>query len=76
MCHFSTALHIDPNEQKDPCELLQMILGEHIVHWQVMFLMAFEEHVGCCMFPMVYHEGIYILLPLYAYMSFNDCSNV
>ena len=64
MCHFSTALHIDPNEQKDPCELLQMILREHIVHWQVMFSMAFEEHGGCCMVPMVSFEGIYILLPL------------
>ena len=64
MCHLSTALHVDPNEQKDPCELLQMILGEHIVHWQVMFSMAFEEHGGCCMAAMVSFKVIYILLRL------------
>ena len=64
MCNFSTALHIDLNEQKDPHELLQMILGEHIVHWQVMFSMAFEEHGGCCMVAMVSFKVIYILLPL------------
>ena len=68
MCHFSTALHIDLNEQKDPQELLQMILGEHLVHWQVMFSMGFEEHGACCMAAMLSFKVIYILLPLYPYM--------